>query len=106
MTLPLPFTIVAAAGPRRAYQLFRQKDEHERGIPNRWSAVRIECAQAGTPNNRPLAEDSKKRRKTSSKKVHLKSWIINVVSAYLARISGWGCAWFLCPKRTFIDEQE
>lgn len=31
--------------------------------------MRIECAQAGTPNLRPLSEDGKKRRKTSSKKV-------------------------------------
>ncbi|CAM9133747.1 unnamed protein product [Scytosiphon promiscuus] len=51
-------------------KLFRCRDEHERSMPNRWSTVRMECAQAGTPVKSPLAEDVRKRRSTSSKKIN------------------------------------
>lgn len=50
-------------------QLFRSKDENEKSISNRWSTVRIECAQAGTPNRgMPALDDSRKRRRNSSSK--------------------------------------
>ncbi|CAN0328428.1 unnamed protein product, partial [Ectocarpus fasciculatus] len=72
-------------------QLFRSKDEHEKSLPNRWSTVRIECAQAGTPARSPLSDDCKRRRNTSSKKINcnwkvLCQWPQRTAGPYITQV--------------------
>ncbi|CAM9310509.1 unnamed protein product, partial [Ectocarpus sp. 12 AP-2014] len=72
-------------------KLFRCKDEHEKSLPNRWSTVRIECAQAGTPARSPLSDDCKRRRNTSSKKINcnwkvLCQWPQRTAGPYITQV--------------------
>ncbi|CAN0101223.1 unnamed protein product [Pylaiella littoralis] len=72
-------------------KLFRCRDEHARSMPNRWSTVRLECVQAGTPVKTPLTDDCTKRRKTSSKKINcnwkvLLQWPQRSTGPYISRL--------------------